>query len=309
MSRSQKLLLIVLVFIFISCNRPKVEPKTIPDQPTADQGDNGSSGTNPTVADPPTQEVSAGQAGNLIPILPAGTDIMIFEIQMVDMLNGWAIGGAEPESEDILRTEDGGYTWQDVTPPQPLITGYGDFTTTNLGSWDMDHAWVNYTGSDLIWSTSDGGASWSSVQASYTTHPDGIITVLDQDHIWVFQFLDFGMHKVYTSLMQTADGGGTWNLLLDPYLDEEIQSFYKTGAVFVTPQHGWLTRNFDGVSPDIFLTKTQDGGITWEHQSVLEPPSLPGFLIPEPVDYMIHFWFFQMWDFLDCPVFTIRMVK
>ena len=160
MSRSQKLLLIMLVFIFVSCNRPKIQPKSIPDQSTnpldgvtpgnTGQGNSDSPGTNPTAAVPPTQESSTGQGGTLIPILPAGTDIMIFEIQMVDMHVGWAIGGAEPESEHILRTEDGGNSWQDVTPPQPLITGYGDFTTTNLGSWDEDHAWVNYTGSDLI---------------------------------------------------------------------------------------------------------------------------------------------------------------
>jgi hypothetical protein len=286
MSRSQKLLLILLVFIFISCNRPKIEPKSIPVDPTSaldgvtlgttDQEGDESAETDTSTQNPTPQAASAGQTENLIPILSAGTEIMIFEIQMVDMLAGWAIGGAEPETEHIFRTEDGGDSWQDVTPPQPIITGYGNFTTANLGSWDEDHAWVNYKGSDLIWSTSNGGTSWTSEQVSYTTQPDGIISVLDQDHVWIFQFLEAGMHKVYTSLVQTQDGGDTWNLLLDPYQDEEIQSFSKTGAVFITPQHGWLTRNFDGVSPNIFLTKTQDGGITWEHQTIIEPPAIPG---------------------------------
>ncbi len=118
--------------------------------------------------------------------------------------------------------------------------------------------------------------------------------MLDQNHVWIFQFFDSGMHKVYTSLVQTANGGGNWNLLLDPYQDEDIQSFSKTGAVFITPQHGWLTRNFDGVSPDIYLTKTQDGGKTWNIRPSSNRLQSPGFLIPESVDYMIHFWFIQM---------------
>ncbi len=172
MTRSQKLLLILLVFVFISCNRPKVEPKIIPVEPTysldgvtlgtTNQGADESAGTEATYADPPIQGAAAGQTGDLIPILPAGTDIAIFEIQMVDLQAGWAIGGAEPETEHIFRTEDGGVSWQDVTPPQPVITGYGNFATANLGSWDKDHAWVNYLGSDVIWSTNDGGTSWIS---------------------------------------------------------------------------------------------------------------------------------------------------
>jgi len=289
MSRSQKLLLILLVFVSISCNRPKAEPKTAPDQPTdsldgvtlgsTDQGESESPGENSPPVDQPTQETSTAitgaQGGDLIPILPAGTEIRIFKIQMVDNLNGWAIGGADPESEHILRTEDGGKTWQDVTPPQPIITDYGNFTTANLSSWDKDYAWVNYMGSNLIWSTKNGGISWVAQQVTYTTLPGSIISILDQNHVWVFQFLDSGMHKTYTSLVQTQNGGDTWDLILDPYQDENIQSFTKTGAAFISPQHGWLTRDFDGVSPDIFLTKTMDGGTTWELLSIFAPPSIP----------------------------------
>jgi photosystem II stability/assembly factor-like uncharacterized protein len=270
--------------MFISCNRPKIEPKSPPDQPagpldgvtlgTTDQEEPESPEEDPKTVDS-APDTTGASGGDLIPILPSGTDIMIFEIQMADDLAGWAIGGADTATEHILRTEDGGNSWQDVTPPQPIITDFGNFTTANLGSWDGNYAWVNYTGSNMIWSTKDGGISWEGKEVTYTTHPEAMISILDQDHVWVFQFLDSAMHQTFTSLVQTQDGGDTWDLVLDPYQNEDIQSFYKTGATFVSSQHGWLTRDFDGVSPDIFLTKTMDGGMTWEFQSIFPPPSLP----------------------------------
>jgi len=286
MSRSHKILLILLVFVIIGCNKPSIlsnSPSDISENPqdgsasgTKGQDD---SGAISTVADSPTQAPpsngTGGQSGDLIPILPAGTQVFIFDIQMVNKLVGWAIGGSEPETEHILKTEDGGFTWQDVTPPQPVIVDYGNFTTATLGTWDGNNAWVNYTGSNLIWTTKNGGINWESTPLSYTTNVEAIFSILDQNHVWVFQFLDSGMHKVYTSLVQTQNGGDTWDLLLDPYQDDKIQSFYKTGSFFIDPLSGWLTKNFDGVSPTLHLTKTMDGGVTWELQDIAPPPSMP----------------------------------
>ena len=41
----------------------------------------------------------------------------------------------------------------------------------------------------------------------------------------------------------TADGGATWADILDPSMDNDIQSFSKTGMVFLDSQTGWLTRD------------------------------------------------------------------
>jgi len=41
---------------------------------------------------------------------------------MVDASNGWAIGNAGDTIDHVLRTSDGGNTWQDVTPPEAAPT-------------------------------------------------------------------------------------------------------------------------------------------------------------------------------------------
>ena len=288
-----RIFLILIIILLTGCNYPQAEPKQLPidteippaeisttasplqetDTPQPDSTDN----EPPPVE--PTKDMTQALVGDLIPIFPAGTDIIIYEIHMVSNLTGWAIAVEDPEIEHILRTEDGGNTWQDVTPPQPLVTGDPGLTTVDLGIWDANTAWVNYAGSDLIWSTKNSGINWEVVPVDYRTMHEAMVSVLDENHIWIFQFLDAGMHKVYTALIQTANGGESWELLLDPYTDSTIQSFYKNKAVFINPQYGWLTKDFDGVTPYVHLSLTQDGGITWEDLEIPAPPSLPNVFL------------------------------
>jgi hypothetical protein len=98
---------------------------------------------------------------------------------------------------------------------------------------------------------------------------------LDDDHIWFLQFLEGGMQKVFTTVNRSTDGGKTWELLLDPYDDTTIQAFTKTGLDFISPQYGWLTRDFRGVDPFVRLNFSTDGGTTWDAWELPPPPSLP----------------------------------
>jgi len=44
---------------------------------------------------------------------------------------------------------------------------------------------------------------------------------------------------------------------------------------FLDADFGWLTRNFRGVSPDVRLDITADGGLTWQPLSLPAPQSAP----------------------------------
>lgn len=286
MPKISRLFLALIFIILTGCNRPTPEPKQLPTKtqeiphiPPIDteipptQGNTPFPTFTPTIGPgPPTEQPWQPPEGDTIPLYSAGKDITLHEIQMIDQLIGWSIAVSDSDTEHILRTEDKGYTWQDVTPPQPF-TDMGTKLTVNGAFWDEGIAWVSYNGSDIVWATKDGGVTWQAASLDYETLSGSLFSVQDGNHAWMFQFLDAGMQKVFTVLYRTRDGGVSWEKLLDPYTDASIQGFDKTGAAFINPQYGWLTRNFRGVQPQIELNLTQDGGLTWEALNIPEPPS------------------------------------
>jgi hypothetical protein len=139
---------------------------------------------------------------------------------------------------------------------------------------DPENGWASFSGTDLIWTTHDGGRTWQPFRLEYTSDvPGSLIHSLDEDHVWFFQFVGVGMQKVNTVLYFSQNGGGSWTKLLDPYSDIVLQSFDKTGVDFYNSQHGWITRFFRGVTQNITLENTSDGGETWESLEMPPPPS------------------------------------
>jgi hypothetical protein len=81
----------------------------------------------------------------------------IIKLDMFDELNGWSVTDTE-----IVRTNDGGITWYNVSPPGMVETGY----SVNTFFLDDGHAWVQkpdpekYPNSGTLSRTTDGGRSW-----------------------------------------------------------------------------------------------------------------------------------------------------
>jgi len=277
MSKFSKYLIISLFVILTACNKPQIQPKAVPsdteiiepatdtpegatmtsetDTSTPDAQTSDPSETPPPDGPPaePTADLDQVISGARIPLYVAGTEITILELTMVDNLTGWGTGVADTNTHHIFRTVDGGITWQDVTPPQPIVVNNGGLSMAEYGAWDAENAWVAYGGAEYIWAFS----------------------VLDENYVWFYQFLEGGMQKVYTAVNRSSDGGDTWDLLLDPYNDVSIQAFDKTGSAFISPEYGWLTRDFRGVDPNVRINLTSDSGITWDSVEIPPPPPLP----------------------------------
>jgi hypothetical protein len=185
---------------------------------------------------------------------------------------GWGIAPGADGIGHILRTDDGGETWREISPPQPL-TPYSFVLEPAVHFRTSDHGWVSYSGTDLIWTTRDGGRTWQPSQLEFTAFFGGDIHNLDNNQVWFFQYVDAGMMKIRTVIYSSSDGGNTWTKLLDPYTDVVIQGFEKTGIDFINPQYGWLTRDFWGVISNPSLEITKDGGKVWESIDIPPPPS------------------------------------
>jgi photosystem II stability/assembly factor-like uncharacterized protein len=228
--------------------------------------------------------------GPAIPHLAAGQAFDIMYIHMVDADQGWGIGGLAQAEDHVFRTQTGGKTWHDVTPPQPAPAA-GEAVAA-LGYFaDASNGWVAYgppaglpivPPSILVWFTHDGGASWMSGVINTIGASSGFFSPLylnfaDSQHGWLLVLLGGGMSHVYVALYSTSDGGTTWTDILDPYMVSSIQSFTKTGMIFMDAHTGWLTRDADGTDTVPHTLITRDAGVTWTRINLPAPSGTTGW--------------------------------
>jgi photosystem II stability/assembly factor-like uncharacterized protein len=162
---------------------------------------------------------SDGGATWITQATPVGTE-PVYGIDFVDSMHGWA-----GTTNAILYTTDGGATWKKGTGPVGSIlnVGFGDQTTG-----------FAVTGDRIMFKTTNGGVSWTSVAAT-----GGMGSV---------QFFD-GLNGVISGaggVMHTYDGGKTFTTIRGSH-----------GGVFVDHDHGW---SVSGATAQY----TVDGGATWK---------------------------------------------
>jgi WD40 repeat protein/photosystem II stability/assembly factor-like uncharacterized protein len=211
--------------------------------------------------------------------LPAGSPIQIDNVRMFDAMRGWAIGGLEHEHPDalvhILRTEDGGLTWYDVPPPQPLPEEWWRRQGTATFFLDPQTAWVGYpiwdTKPEAVWRTRDGGRTWDRSWGFEGGSFDGTLR---------FEFVDVDTGWLLidpTELFRTTDGGITWNLELDERAQTPYPAWLGPDAAvfdFVDPSSGFAVTSTGtvGSSPESAYTAywTTDGGASWNGEAVAQ---------------------------------------
>ena len=214
--------------------------------------------------------------------LPSGEAIRITTIHMISETSGWAIGHQESQHDHILRTFDGGDTWIDISPPEPLPQFFGSLLKATAYFIDNDYAWVVYTQptmqskkSAFIWYTSNGGIDWGASAPLPLTKSESFFepeqfVFMNLQQGWLLVHVDAGMSHDYSEIFTTTDGGMHWERVSDPYTDG-IQSLHNTGMDFADTQFGWVTKDNLGVLQETFLELTTDGGYSWRIHSLPAP--------------------------------------
>lgn len=225
--------------------------------------------------------------------LDAVQPLALNTLRMVDAQTGWAVAQGETDPNDhVLFTRDGGLTWRDVSPPQPLDAtaqqALGQAATFAVR--DAQTAWATFydrTAAPLsapayVWRTSNGGEAWLPsaplpLQDAAFYSPSDLVFV-DAKTGWLLAHVDAGMMKDYVYLLGTTDGGASWQILVDPFTDKHglPMSCGKTGLAFADARTGWLTGDCQGVAPGPpFLYQTTDGGVTWQAVTLPAPDNAP----------------------------------
>ena len=230
--------------------------------------------------------------GTPIAHLDPETLILATHIQMISAERGWGIGGLDGSSDHVLRTNDGGQTWMDVTPPEPAPDPENPAKSAVSYFINPMTGWVAYYGDTTepspgrfrVWGTMDGGDTWSSSRAleleflGSMDYPP-ILGFEDADNGWLIaRHGPAGMHNYPIYLLRTADGGRNWEMAITP-AEGGLQSCRKSGVDFGTLMVGWATvADCPVVAPEVAVTR--DGGRNWDRLCFLRRTAAPSCLKP-----------------------------
>lgn len=200
----------------------------------------------------------------------------LLTIQFFNSLDGWGVTETQ-----IVRTNDGGITWYNVTPKNVAEAGY------NIGfhALDVSHAWMqipdfeNYPNSGILYRTVDGGITWASNSDPFSM---ANLSFLDADNGWVMAGLGVAAGSNAVGIYQSTDGGATWTQTYtnDPNNAQAEDSLplggLKSGIVPLNMQTAWVY----GViysSGTVYLFRTDDGGANWREVSLPLPAGAENF--------------------------------
>lgn len=217
----------------------------------------------PSFTETPTSQAPA--VGQILPYT---------QITRLDALHGWGVRDTR-----LLRTTDGGRTWQDVTPP----TLHSEMTVTLSGFFpSAEEAWVCLPSPDrydagILYRTHDGGRTWQSFPApfgwaNFFPVPGSAQTVWAQVSL-----------QGLVELHRTRDGGQTWELVMRSTAgDEDAPGRLPVGmhTQWQISAQNEQTLWAVGISPAVdglYLYRSGDGGVHWERQPLTLPDSASGF--------------------------------
>lgn len=183
---------------------------------------------------------------------------------------GWVVGGSVDGYGLILKTEDGGTTWQrqgnSATVPDVFLEAVSAADDQNVwavgGVSDADGSSYG-----TILHTTDGGETWTRQGDSATT-PDvefnGVVA-LDARNAWVVGTKGY--------ILKTSDAGATW-------IEQQQDTFagYLEGVYAYGENLFWAGGEAGSASAPPVIVHTSDGGNTWVRQGEGMLPDSTGII-------------------------------
>jgi photosystem II stability/assembly factor-like uncharacterized protein len=200
-------------------------------------------------------------------------------LSFVDENQGWALVRID-DSVTLLRTADGGRTWQELQR-----AAYRPIRMEEIHMVDAVEGWgfgLDQEHRRRVVRTGDGGSTWSDVTPSISTAAQGGSLgqtrgafFLDELRAWLLAG-SAGDRPGQLVLWRTTDGGRSWASSTVLEADSIGQTILLR---FESEVYGWLIFNYSaygdsyGAEPMTIL-RTRDGGQTWESLLQVDPSDL-----------------------------------
>ena len=171
-----------------------------------------------------------------------GTEPEFLSIRFADKKRGMAVGSVlnvdgSVKDSLVMRTEDGGDTWQRITVPAKKELIHLDYRGSS-------HVWVVGDDGAILYS-SDGGTSWRA-QTSGTTKALYNVDFRNDDE-------GFAVGEAGT-ILRTENGGSTWETVATNFHDTFLR------VSFTDDKDGWI------VGHSGMILRSADKGKTWIRQ-------------------------------------------
>ena len=194
----------------------------------------------------------------------------LVSIHFLNELDGWGVTEAQ-----VVRTNDGGITWYNLTPPGLTEAGYSIemFVLDNSHTWIQKPDPANFPNGGTLYRTADSGLTWENITTPFS---GGALKFLDEKHGWILAGLGVGAGSMGVSIFQTTDGGETWKQTYtnNPNLSNAGDSLplggIKNGITPLNMQTAWVY-GVTYASGAVYLYRTDDGGANWKEQSLPLP--------------------------------------
>lgn len=218
------------------------------------------------------------------PEFPVVPEAQLIRVAMFDRLQGWGLNGSQ-----VLRTQDGGQTWLNITP---LDYEESEFTPTHE-FLDVNTAWVMQAVQTpegemqgRLYHTQDGGRQWSSLAVDFYASQ---LAFADTMNGFALVGLGAAAGSSAAAIYKTDDGGLSWTLVhqINPELGSGPGllpfSGMKDGIAALDGQRSWVSGSVP-MPGAIWLFQSVDGGSTWNQQPISAPAGFEGamFAAGEP---------------------------
>lgn len=188
----------------------------------------------------------------------SGTTVRLRQLKAVDDNVVWACGA----SGVVLRTINGGNTWEVKTPTNTAVTNYSIDALDSLTAWVTGT--VGGSADFTIWKTTDGGLTWTAQYNNPNGFSDGIrffnanegVCYADPDP-WP---------STYWEILVTTNGGNTWNRVPAsniPPADSANGEYGAAGSIDVVGNTVWFSAYYSGSANPTKVYKSTDKGNTW----------------------------------------------
>jgi photosystem II stability/assembly factor-like uncharacterized protein len=199
-----------------------------------------------------------------------GKDSRFRGLAAVSRSTAWVAGS----KGTVLRTGDGGRSWQDVSPPGAAAEG---LELRDIEAFDARRAVALSIGegeASRILRTEDGGATWT--EAFRNPDPRAFydcVTFLDARHGLAMSDPVDGKFRI----LATDDGGRAWRVLPDSGMPAALPGeagFAASGQCLVSsgPRDVWLAT---GGGPVARVLHSADRGLTWRVAEATVPAGDP----------------------------------